>query len=67
MLLEALKATGLPHVVLGGTVQARLTAIVEHYGLPVVMDVDHAVELADNEYRAIDWRLETERVALAAS
>jgi AAA domain len=67
MLLETLKATGLPYLILGGSVQDRLSTIVAHYGLPVVTGIERAVELADRDYRAIDWRLETERVPLAAS
>jgi hypothetical protein len=65
MLLAALKSTGVPYLILGGSVQERLHAIVTHYRLPVVTDLDRAVELAGQDYAAIDWRLESERAAAA--
>lgn len=67
MLLETLKATGVPYLILGGTVEERLGAIVEYYKLPVVRSVDESVELAAADYAAIDWRLETERAAAVAA
>lgn len=67
MLLESLRALSVPFVIISGTVEERLTAIVNRYDLPVVQSLDEAVAAAGEEYAQIDWRLEKQRTAVASS
>jgi len=61
MLLATLEELEIPYYVIGGSFGERMTAIVETFDLPTVMDLDEAMALADNEYGELDMRLETER------
>lgn len=65
MLLATLEELEIPVFVVGGTLPARLDAIVDHYGLRRVMSVDDAIDRANQEYRQLDLRLETERARVA--
>lgn len=67
MLLKALDDMEIPYLQIGGTVPERLTAIVERFGLPVVRDLDEAIELAGADYEKVDWRLEKVRRQSAAA
>jgi hypothetical protein len=55
----------IPHYVVGGTIPERLQTIVELCHLPTVMSVEDAVVLAQADYAAIDWTLETNRTVVA--
>lgn len=66
MLRAALDELRMPYHVVGGSLPERLGAIVELFDLPVVMGVDEAIALAEEEYSKIDKRLETERVRATA-
>jgi len=61
MLLATLEELNIPYYVIGGSFGERMTAIVETFDLPTVMDLDEAMALADSEYGELDMRLETER------
>jgi hypothetical protein len=63
MLLATLVELDIPHHVIGGTMRERLEKIVELFGLPTVMPLEDAIERTNDDYAAIDWRLETERAA----
>jgi hypothetical protein len=65
MVLSAVKEMGIPVQEVGGTVTERLYTIVDLFGLHPVMDVDQAVEKAQQDYAGQDLRLETERAASA--
>jgi hypothetical protein len=67
MLLATLAELQIRHHVIGGTLPERLDATVELFGLPTVMSIDEALARTDEDYAAIDWRLETERAAAAAT
>jgi hypothetical protein len=62
LLLSTLKELEIPVYVVSGGFTERLEAIVEHYELPTVMDVEQAVELANQDYAQLDLRLETQRL-----
>ncbi|RZS44442.1 AAA domain-containing protein [Herbihabitans rhizosphaerae] len=65
MLLVTLAELDIPvHVVSGGFAE-RITAIVERFDLPTVMPLPDAIALADDDYAALDLRLETERAVVA--
>jgi len=66
MLLETFAEIGLPVHVIGGGVPERLASIVELFGLPVIMPVEEAIELARQDYSRQDLRLETERALASA-
>lgn len=61
MLLATLEELKIPYYAIGGSFSERMTAIVETFDLPTVMDLDEAMALADSEYGELDMRLETER------
>jgi AAA domain len=61
MLLATLEELKIPYYVIGGSFGERMTAIVQTFDLPTVMDLGEAMALADNEYGELDMRLETER------
>ncbi|MFC8453758.1 AAA family ATPase [Kitasatospora sp. NPDC057223] len=67
MLLSTLEELKIPVHVVGGAFPDRLDQIVEIFGLPTVMGVDEAIELANADYAQIDLRLETERAKAFAS
>lgn len=67
MLLQALDDMEIPYLQIGGTVPERLTAIVQHFELPVIRDLDEAIELAAADYERVDWRLEKTRRQSAAA
>ncbi|RSS78552.1 AAA family ATPase [Streptomyces sp. WAC06614] len=68
MLLRALADLGVTyHVVEESSRRERLRTIAGLFGLPIVRSVDEALELAEVEYAAIDWRLEGERAQSSAS
>jgi AAA domain len=66
LLLSTLEELEIPVFVVSGSFNDRLEAIVEHYGLPTVLDVDEAVRRANEDYAQLDLRLETERAKQAA-
>lgn len=63
LLLGALRELGIRYVVIDGSPAERVRRIVAEFGLPVVRPLVAAEELAREDYTAIDWRLEQERVA----
>jgi hypothetical protein len=67
MLLSTLAELKIPHHVVGGTLAERLQVVVELFGLPTAMSLDEALARTDEDYAAIDWRLETERAAVATA
>jgi hypothetical protein len=67
MLLRALDELEIPYIALGGSVPERLEAIVRRFDLPVVRDVEEAIELAAQDYAKVDWRLEKVRSRSAAA
>lgn len=67
MLLSTLDELRIPYYVVGGDLPARLTTIVDLFGLPTALPVDEAIERAKAEYAALDKRLETQRAATAAA
>lgn len=64
-LLATLDELEIPHHIVAGTLPERLDAIVGLFGLPTVMSLDDAITRTDEDYAAIDWRLETDRAASA--
>ena len=66
-LLRTLDELAIPYHVIGGTMPERLQKIVSIFGLRPRRDLDEAVRLADQEYRALDVRDETERALTAAA
>jgi hypothetical protein len=61
MIQDEVDALGIPTLTAGGTIEERLHAIVSHFELPRVMDLDDAVRRARVDYAAIDTRSELER------
>jgi hypothetical protein len=61
MLLTTLDQLRIPVHVVRGSFADRLTAIVELFDLPKVMNLEEAIELANADYALLDLRLETER------
>ena len=60
-LLRTLEELRIPYEVISGTVPERLTTIASIHGLRPRLDVDEAIRRAEQEYRALDVRDETER------
>ncbi|GGS37334.1 MULTISPECIES: AAA family ATPase [Actinokineospora] len=58
---KAIDELGIPRHVVGGTLTERLLRIVEIFGFQPVMDVDTAIERAQEEYRAVDMTIESDR------
>lgn len=59
---------GIQRHVVGGTLRQRLDRIVEIFGCTPVIDVDTAIERAQQEYRAVDMTIESDRAwAVSAS
>lgn len=58
---QTIDELGIPRHVVGGTVVERLDQIVGLLGLTPVMDVDKAITLAEEEYRAVDMTIESDR------
>jgi nicotinamide riboside kinase len=52
LLIETLEEIQIPYYVVGGTVRERLEKIVDIFGLPVVMPLDDAIEIATKRVRA---------------
>jgi hypothetical protein len=57
----AIDELGIPRHVVGGTLTERLDRIVEIFGFSTVTDVDTAIERAQEEYRAVDMTIESDR------
>ena len=57
----AIDELGIPRHVVGGTLTERLDRIVEIFGFPTVTDVNTAIERAQEEYRAVDMTIESDR------
>jgi AAA domain len=66
MLLDTFAEIGLPCHMISGSARNRLRSIVDLFGLPTVMSVDEAIELARQDYARQDLRLETERALASA-
>ncbi|HKS50145.1 MAG TPA: AAA family ATPase [Amycolatopsis sp.] len=54
-------ALGIQRHVVGGSLPERLTTIVELFELPRLMSVDGAISRAEDEYRAVDMTIESDR------
>ncbi|MGX6608402.1 hypothetical protein ACWKSP_40730, partial [Micromonosporaceae bacterium Da 78-11] len=65
MLLKTLTELEIPYHVIGGDIASRLTVITQTLGLPAVRSVSEAIELAEQEYAAIDTTIETLRTRSA--
>lgn len=61
MLLETLQELNIPYHIVSGSFSERLVNIAELLSLPILMSVNDAIELADQEYAKQDFRFETER------
>ncbi|GAB2974518.1 AAA family ATPase [Saccharothrix stipae] len=57
----AIDELGIPRHVVGGTLTERLDRIVEIFGFSTVTDVNTAIERAQEEYRAVDMTIESDR------
>jgi hypothetical protein len=66
-LLRTLDELEIPYHVVGGTMPERLTKIVSIFGLRARRDLGEAIRLAEEEYRALDVRDETERTLTTAA
>ncbi len=62
----AIDELGIPRHVVGGTLPERLNRIVDIFGFAPVIDVDEAIERAQEEYRSVDMTIESDR-ALAVT
>jgi len=62
MLLSTLTELEIPHWNVFGTMAERLEKIVDLFSLPVAMPVEEAIGLMQDDYAAVDQRLETERM-----
>lgn len=58
---QNIDALGIPRHVVGGTLPERLERIVEIFGFAPVTDVDKAIALAEDEYKAVDMTIESDR------
>jgi hypothetical protein len=54
-------ALGIPRYVIGGSLPERLGGIVEQFGFEVTMTVEEAIARAQEEYRAVDMTIESDR------
>ncbi|MEV4615213.1 AAA family ATPase [Kitasatospora sp. NPDC049258] len=63
-LLEVAAELGIPVHVVGGTIPERLDKIVEIFGMTPVTTVEKAIELAQQEYQAIDMTIESDRASV---
>jgi nicotinamide riboside kinase len=66
MLLATLDDLRIPYHVIGGSLEQRLESIVQLFDLPTVMSIERALQRTQEEYAAIDLRLETQRAAAKA-
>ena len=66
LLIQALEELGLPYHVVGGTVQERVSKIIEIHGLPRVMPLDEAIAKAQERVGAATAVLEQHARVLAA-
>jgi hypothetical protein len=57
----AIDELGIPRHVVGGTLPERLNQIVDLFGFAPVMTVEEAIERAQQEYRAVDMTIESDR------
>jgi hypothetical protein len=68
---EAIAATidelGITRHVVGGSLSERLHGIVDIFGLAPVIDVRTAIERAQEEYRAVDMTIESDRAWATAT
>jgi hypothetical protein len=58
---QAIDELGIPRHVVGGTLPERLNRIVDIFGFAPVMTVEEAIERAQQEYRAVDMTIESDR------
>jgi nicotinamide riboside kinase len=66
LLIEALDELGVPYHVVGGTVRERIDKIVDIFGLPLVMPLDEAIDIAQERVRTATEILEADARAHAA-
>jgi hypothetical protein len=52
---------GITRHVVGGTLSERLNGIVDLFDLTPIIDVNTAIERAQQEYRAVDMTIESDR------
>jgi hypothetical protein len=61
MLLATLREMGMPFYIVEGSLEDRLTQIAGLLHVQPILPIEHAIALADDDYRQLDLRLETER------
>jgi hypothetical protein len=59
--LEGIKESGVPYVIISGDVRSRLEMIVNELSLPTVITIEDALKRTTADYAEIDIRLELER------
>ncbi|GAC81848.1 AAA domain-containing protein [Gordonia malaquae] len=58
LLRDAVSTTGLPVLVVRGSVEQRLSTVIEHFGLPQITETQEAVAIADERVRMAHRRLD---------
>jgi nicotinamide riboside kinase len=67
LLLSTLKELHIPYIEVRGSMQERINVIVDHFQLPLVMDVEQAVELAVKKVKAEAIEIEQHRNAVLSA
>lgn len=67
LLISILEELRIPYVQIGGDMLHRINAIIDHFALPVVMDVEQAIELAVKKVKAQAVEIEQHRKSVLAA